>query len=111
MSFEELLQEHIKALKENTKAIKAYTSALGGEKRMIEVEHTKESACRFCGITHKTMQNHIESGLIVPCRRKNGKREFFKEADLVAMCETRHLYAGEYGAMRTDPKSIYYTNN
>lgn len=108
MSFEELLHEHIKALNENTKALIAHTNAIGGEHRSIDVEHTKESACRFCGITHKTMQNHIAEGLITPCIRKNGKREYFKERDLVAMCETRKLYSGDYGKMRANPQSIYY---
>jgi hypothetical protein len=104
MSFEELLHEHIKALNENTKALKAYASAVGAEQRSIDIEHTKQSACRFCGITHKTMQNLIESGAIVPCRRRNGRREFFKESDLVALCETKRLFSGEYGEKRANPK-------
>lgn len=96
MSFEELLQEHIKALNENTKALKEYTKALGAE-RSIEVEHTKDSACKFCGVSYKTMQTYLESGLISAIRRKNGKREYFKENDLIALCEAKKLYAGDYG--------------
>ena len=108
MSFEELLQEHIKALNENTKALVAYTNALNVENKTIEVEHTKDSACRFCGITYKTMQNHIERGDINPCRRKGGKREYFKEKDLVNLCETKQLYSGDYGGLRKNPRSMYY---
>ena len=97
MSFEELLQEHIKALNENTKALKAYTNAVNADARKVEIEHTKNSACKFCGITYKTMQTYIENGLIVPARRKKGKREYFMEKDLIALCEAKKLYAGEYG--------------
>ena len=97
MSFEELLQEHIKALRENTKALQAYTKSLNSDSKEIEVEHTKASACKFCGITYKALQNCIGEGLITPSRRKNGKREYFKERDLVALCEARKLYSGDYG--------------
>lgn len=110
MSFEELLQEHIKALRENTKALNAYAEAVGGAHRPIDVEHTKESACRFCGVTHKTIQSYIAEGLLIPCRRKKGKREYFKEQELVNLCETRMLYSGDYGAMRKNPQSQYYKN-
>jgi hypothetical protein len=108
MSFEELLQEHIKALRENTKALNAYTKALTAEHNSIEVEHTKESACKFCGITYKTLQNYIAEGLVVPSRRKNGGREYFKERDLVALCDAKKLYDGRFGSMRSDSKSAYY---
>lgn len=108
MSLEELLQEHIKALNENTRAIVAYTKALNVKERTIDIEHTKDSACRFCGITYKTMQNYIESGVITPIRRKNGKREYFKESDLVSLCNAQKLFAGEYGTMRDNPTSLYY---
>ena len=97
MSFEELLQEHIKALNENTKALRAYTNAVYADARKVEIEHTKNSACDFCGITYKTMQTYIENGLIEPCRRKKGKREYFLEKDLIALCETKGLYDGNYG--------------
>lgn len=110
MSLEELLQEHIKALNENTKALKAYAKAIGREQKTVEVEHTKDSACRFCGITYKTIQNYIANGLLVPCRRKTGGREYFKESDLVALCETRELYSGDYGSQKQNPKSAYYNN-
>ena len=96
MSFEELLQEHIKALNENTKALKDYTKALGTGAD-IGVEHTKNSACKFCGISYKTMQIYLESGLITAIRRKNGRREYFKESDLIALCEAKKLYTGDYG--------------
>ena len=109
MSFEELLQEHIKALNENTKALRAYTNALNIESKTIEVEHTKISACDFCGITYKTIDTYVASGLIKPSRKPNGKREYFKEKDLVALCETKKLYTGDYGAMRQNPKSLYYS--
>lgn len=108
MSFEDLLQEHIRALNENTKALVAYTNALQVDKRNIEIEHTKDSACRFCGITYKTLQTYLENGLITPCRRKKGKREYFKEKDLVVLCDTKKLYEGEYGELITNPKSMYY---
>lgn len=108
MSFEELLQEHIKALKENTKALVAYTNAVGAE-RPIDIEHTKESACRFCGVTHKTIQGFIADGSIIPRRRKHGKREYFNERDLVTLCESKRLYAGDYGNLLKDPRSAYYT--
>lgn len=110
MSFEELLQEHIKALQENTKALNAYTRALNIDNKVIDVEHTKDSACKFCGITYKTMCSYIAEGLVIPIRRKTGKREFFKETDLVALCNTKRLYDGEYGALRNDPKSLYFGN-
>ena len=97
MSFEELLQEHIKALNENTKALNAYTKALGGVPISIDIEYTKNSACSFCGITYKTMQRYIAEGLVTPSRRKTGKREFFKESDLIALCESKKLYTGDYG--------------
>lgn len=109
MSFEELLQEHIKALNENTKALVAYTNALNAEtKTTIDVEHTKDSACKFCGITYKTMQSFLESGVVNPSRRAGGKREYFKEKDLVALCENKRLYSGEYGALKNNPRSLYY---
>ena len=97
MSFEELLQEHIKALNENTKALRAYTSAVNSDIKRLDVEHTKESACNFCGVGYKTMQTYIENGLIVPRRRKTGKREYFAEKDLIALCDAKKLYNGEYG--------------
>ena len=109
MSFEELIQEHTKALNENTKALVAYTKALQGHKT-IEVEHTMDSACRFCGITYKTLSNHIDAGLLVPLRKPKGKREYFKETDLVALCEIKQLFDGEYGKMRGNPRSQYYKN-
>jgi hypothetical protein len=108
MSFEELLHEHIRALNENTKAIVAYTKALQGDAKQVEVEHTKDSACQFCGITYKTMQNYIENGDVVPSRHKTGKREYFKERDLVALCESKKLFLGEYGEQKRNPKSMYY---
>lgn len=108
MSLEQLLVEHIKALNENTRAIVAYTNALNLENKTIEVEHTKDSACKFCGITYKTMQIYTESGLVASYRRKNGKREYFKEKDLVALCESKKLYSGEYGMMKENPRSMYY---
>ena len=97
MSFEELLHEHIKALNENTKALVAYTNALQGGHHTIEVEHTKNSACKFCGVSYKTFQNFIANGEIIPCRRKKGTREYFKESDLTALCESKKLHAGDYG--------------
>ena len=108
MSFEELLQEHIKALNENTKALQAFTNAQKIESKTIEVEHTKHSACRFCGVTYKTLNNHIDAGLLNPLRKPNGTREYFKEKDLVTLCETKHLYTGDYGAMKKNPRSLYY---
>lgn len=110
MSFEELLQEHIKALRENTKALNAYTKALTAEHNSIEVEHTKESACNFCGVTYKTLQTYITEGLLTPSRRRNGKREYFKEKDLVALCNAKKLYDGDYGSMRNNPKGAYFGN-
>lgn len=101
MSLEELLQEHIKALRENTEALNIYTRTLQVDKRTIDVEYTKNSACGFCGITYKTMQNLIANGDITPRMRKGGKREFFKESDLVALCEAKKFYAGEYGRRRS----------
>ena len=100
MSFEELLQEHIKALNENTEAIKAYTKAINNNANTIDVEHTKDSAQKFCGVTYKTLQMYLESGLLPSHRRKNGIREYFKEKDLIALCEAQNLYAGEYGTMK-----------
>lgn len=108
MSLEELLQEHIKALNENTKAIKAYTQALRNEAEAIEVEHTKNSACDFCGITYKTMQMYITHGMVAISRRNGGKREYFKEKDLVALCNAQKLFSGEYGKLRNNPQSKYY---
>jgi hypothetical protein len=108
MSFEELLQEHIKALNENTQAIKAYTRALNSDNKNIEVEHTKDSACRFCGITYKTLQTFLECGVLAASRRKAGKREYFKEKDLVALCESKKLYAGDYGHLKSTSGSPYY---
>ena len=108
MSFEELIQEHIKALNENTQAIRAYTRALNSDNVSIEVEHTKDSACRFCGITYKTLQTYQESGLLSSTRRKAGKREYYKEKDLVALCESKKLDAGDYGHLKNTPKSPYY---
>ena len=100
MSFEELLQEHIKALNENTQAIKAYTKALNSDHANIEVEYTKDSACKFCGIAYKTLQVYLADGSITPSRRKTGKREYFKESDLIALCESKRLFSGEYGQSR-----------
>ena len=101
MSLEELLQEHIKALRENTEALNIYTRTLQEDKRAIDVEYTKNSACSFCGITYKTMQNLIANGDITPRMRKGGRREFFKESDLIALCEAKKFYAGEYGGRRS----------
>lgn len=108
MSFEELLQEHIKALNENTRAIKAYTKALSIEQKVVDIEHTKDSACKFCGITYKTIQSYIENGMIAPIIRKGGKKGWFKERDLVALCEAQKLFSGDYGRLREDPSSLYY---
>lgn len=102
MSFEELLQEHIRALDENTKAIRAYTNAVTLDAKTIDTEHTKDSACKFCGITYKTMQSYLENGTIKPCRRKGGKREYFMERDLVLLCESKKLFSGEYGRVRVN---------
>lgn len=110
MSFEELLQEHIKALQENTKALNAYTKALTAEHNAVETEHTKDSACKFCGITYKTLQTYIAEGLVNPSRRKAGRREYFKERDLVTLCDAKKLYDGDYGALRNNPKSAYFIN-
>ena len=100
MSFEELLQEHIKALRENTEALNIYTRTIRVDKRTIDVEYTKKLACSFCGITYKTMQSLIANGDITPRMRKGGKREFFKESDLIALCEAKQFYTGEYGERR-----------
>ena len=108
MSFEELIQEHIKALNENTKAIHAYTKAIGFENRAADISHTKRSACRFCGITFKTMQRYIDNGFININRKNVGTREFLKESDLVTLCESQQLFDGEYGLMKKNPKSMYY---
>ena len=108
MALEELLQEHIKALNANTQALVAYTNAMQIDKKQIEVEHTKDSACKFCGITYKTMQRYLESGMIVPTRRANSRREYFKESDLVVLCDSLKLYSGDYGAMVKNPRSMYY---
>lgn len=109
MSFEELLQEHIKALNENTKALVALANTKGSEAAgHVAVEHTKYSACQFCGISYKTMQNYIDEGSLIPCRRKSGKREYFMEKDLVTLCETKKLFGGEYGLMKNNPRSQYY---
>lgn len=110
MSLEELIQEHIKALNENTRAIIDYTKALNTERKTTDVEHTKNSACRFCGITYKTMQKYMANGLVTPVRRRNGGREYFKETDLVTLCESKKLFAGEYGEQKTNPRSLYYGN-
>lgn len=109
MSFEELMVEHIKALRENTKAIREYTKAVAAETNPeINVEHTANSACSFCGIGFKTLKSHVANGLITPVRKKDGTREYFKEKDLVALCETKNLYSGEYGSMKKNPQSQYY---
>lgn len=63
----------------------------------VEVEHTKASACKFCGITYKTLQSYLENGMITPSRRKDGRREYFKQKDLVVLCESQSLFSGEYG--------------
>lgn len=108
MSFEEIMQEHIKALNENTKAIQAYTQALNASEKVADVEHTKESAYRFCGVSYKTFNRYVIDGSIIPCRRTSGSREFFRERDLVALCESKQLYGGQYGNMKSDPRSRYY---
>ena len=108
MALEEILQEHIKALNENTRAIVAYTNALSKEHKSPEVEHTKDSACKFCGVTYKTFQNFIEDGAISPSRRKHGKREFFRENELVILCESKNLLGGIYGDLKSNPRSPYY---
>lgn len=107
MSFEELLQEHINALRENTKALVAYTKAMRDEPSEVEVEHTKDSACKFCGVSYKTLQTYIENGLITPCRRKKGIREYFREKDLISLCESKKLYTGEYGAIKNQKSFCY----
>lgn len=108
MSLEQLMQEHIKALNENTQAIRAYTNALNVKQKTIDTEHTKDSACRFCGITYKTIQMYVANGSITPSRRKDGKREYFKEHDLVSLCEKMQLFSGTYGDMKSNPRSLYY---
>ena len=100
--------EHIKALNENTRALVEHTKALNIEQKNVETEHTKVSACSFCGITYKTMQMYIENGMISPVIRKDGKREYFKENDLVALCNAQKLYSGDYGQMRENPRSMYF---
>lgn len=108
MSLEELMVEHIKALNENTKAIRDYTKALTIEQKTTDVEHTKNSACGFCGITYKTLETYMSNGMITPCRKKNGRREYFREVDLVALCESKKLYSGTYGELKGNPSSLYY---
>lgn len=110
MSLEELMVEHIKALNENTRAIVAYTKALTIEQKTTDVEHTKDSACRFCGITYKTLTTYMDNGMITPCRKKTGRREYFKEVDLVALCESKKLFSGTYGELKNNPRSLYYEN-
>lgn len=108
MSFEEVMQEHIKALQENTKVLKEYIKTMQTDTRRVEVEHTKASACKFCGITYKTLETYTAGGLITPCRRKGGKREHYMEKDLVLLCDAKKLYKGEYGLLRDNPNSQYY---
>lgn len=108
MSHEDLLQECIKALNENTKALIAYTKALRKEEKNAEVEHTKKSACKFCGITYKTMQTFLENGFITACRKRKGTREYFMEKDLVNLCESKKLFDGDYGNLRNNPRSMYF---
>lgn len=108
MSFEEVMQEHIKALKENTKALRDYTQLMQGDARRVEVEHTKQSACNFCGITNKTFDRYVAGGIVTACRRKGGKREYYMEKDLVLLCEAKKLYNGEYGILKDNPNSQYY---
>ena len=108
MALEEILQEHIKALNENTRAIVAYTNALRKEHNSPEIEHTKKSACAFCGVSYKTFQNFIEDGAIIPSRRKCGKKEYFRENELVILCEQKGLFSGTYGDLKVSPRSSYY---
>lgn len=108
MSYEQVMQEHIKALQENTRVLKEYIKAMQTNTRRVEVEHTKASACKFCGITYKTFENYTAGGLITPCRRKGGKREYYMEKDLVLLCDAKKLYKGEYGMLRDNPNSQYY---
>lgn len=108
MSFEEVMQEHIKALKENTKALRDYTQLMQGDTRRVEVEHTKQSACKFCGITNKTFDRYVAGGIVTACRRKGGRREYYMEKDLVLLCEAKKLYNGEYGILKDNPNSQYY---
>jgi hypothetical protein len=46
--------------------------------------------------------------MITPCRKKTGTREYFKEVDLVALCESKKLYSGTYGELKSNPSSLYY---
>ena len=108
MSLEEVMQEHIKALQENTKALINYTKAMQGDTRRVEIEHTKFSACKFCGISYKTFEKYIDAGVITPCRRKGGKRIYFMEKDLVLLCDAKKLFNGDYGKLRNNPNSQYY---
>jgi hypothetical protein len=108
MSLEELMLEHIKALNENTKALRDYTNALNYENKAMDVEHTKISACKFCGVTYKTLDKYVESGLLIASRSKNGKREYYKEKDLVNLCETKQLFTGDYGQLKSNPRSLYF---
>lgn len=105
MALEDLLLEHIKALNENTRAINEYTKALRDD-TFIEVEHTKDSACKFCGISYKRLQAYLENGDLTAQRRKSGRREYFREKDLIALCESKRLYSGEYG--KNNPKNPHY---
>lgn len=108
MSFEELMQEHIKALNENTKALKEWAKAMGMEQKSIDTEHSNASACRFCGLTFRTLKSYAANGMITPIIRKGGRREWYKESDLVMLCEAMKLYDGEYGAMKQEPGSPYF---
>ena len=108
MSFEEVMQEHIKALQENTKALINYTKAMQGDTRRVEIEHTKFSACKFCGISYKTMQIYLENGFITAYRKRKGTREYFMEKDLVNLCESKKLFTGNYGSLRNNPRSMYF---
>ena len=100
--------EHIKALNENTRALVAHTKALNIEQKGIDTEHNSVSACKFCGITFKTLKSYVANGMISPLIRKGGKREWYKESDLVALCDAQKLYSGEYGQMRENPASMYF---
>lgn len=108
LSFEEVMQEHIKVLQENTRVLKEYLKLMQTDTRRVEVEHTKASACKFCGITYKTFEGYTSGGLITPCKRKGGRRPYFMEKDLVLLCDAKKLYNGEYGRLRENPNSQYY---
>ena len=75
--------------------------ALNNEDITIFGDGSQTRSFQYCDDLIEAFRRYME----LPVERI---REFFKEKDLVNLCETKKLYSGDYGEMKGNPRSLYY---